>query len=322
LIVNVDPENKNLLEYFDFLSETLGYPPLHRNFTSDVVESDGLKLHIDVYEYNPKAPTVIFIPGTAIYAMCYAELMYKIGESGYNVIGIDPRGHGRSQGERGNYTVEEIMKDVENVISYAIDRFNNKVSLMGSSQGGIVAFYIAAKDKRIQTVVCQNIADLASPESHKLTRFPSVTKYLKPIIANFGHVFSDTQIPLSAYLNLDLIKIKYFGTAANFIEKDPIALKSVSLRALRSLATTPLPAPVESIETPVLVIQGSYDTIFPVSYTQKIFDKLQCKKELIVFPELSHAIMTENVEEIYPPIINWLNSVYNKKSRKRQKNAA
>ncbi len=301
---------ENLVDYFEFLQTEYGYPSLHDQFYWDEVDSDGLKLHLDVYEHHPKAPTIVFIPGTAIYAMCYGEMLYKLGEAGYNVVGFDPRGHGRSQGVRGDYTIAEIMTDARNVISYAIRKFNKKVSLMGSSQGGIVTFYVAAVEDRIQSAVCHTFADLAHQESVRLTRYPNLSSVLRPWIANFGGVFSDTQIPIGMYLDLDSVEVKYFGSASKFIESNPLALKTISLRALRSLAHTPLPKPVEQITTPVMVFQGTADSIFPMDYTQKIYDQLICKKKIHFFEGLNHALNTEDVSVILKPVLNWLKEIY------------
>lgn len=301
---------ENLVDYFEFLQTQYGYPSLHDQFYWDEVESDGIKLHLDVYEYNKKAPTIVFIPGTAIYAMCYGEMLYKLGEAGYNVVGFDPRGHGRSGGVRGDYTIPEIMNDARSVISYAINKFNKKVSLMGSSQGGIVTFYMAAVEDRIQSAICHTFADLAHQESVRLTRYPNLSSVLRPWIANLGGVFSDTQIPINMYLDLDTVEVKYFGSAKKFIESNPLALKTISLRALRSLAHTPLSKPIEEITTPTMVFQGTKDSIFPLDYTQKIYDRLTCKKRIHFFEGLNHALNTEDVSIILKPVLEWLKEIY------------
>src|SRR5688572_18240139 len=171
----------SVTEYFEFITKELGYPPLYKYFAEDWIECDGNKLHLDIYEVGKDAPTIIFIPGTAIYALCYGELLHKFGENGYNVIGLDPRGHGRSEGIRGDYTIPELMRDVDATITYAITRFNDSISLVGSSQGGILALYMAAKDARVKSVVCQNIADLTAPETLSLVKYPSITRLLKPL---------------------------------------------------------------------------------------------------------------------------------------------
>jgi pimeloyl-ACP methyl ester carboxylesterase len=310
MYVSKDKTFPSLNAYFDYIVETVGFPPVHTYFKTDTVISDGLKLHVDIYEYDKDAPTIVFIPGTAIYGLCYGELLYKLGQTGYNIVSFDPRGHGQSEGVRGDYTISEIMKDAGNVVTYAIDRFNDKVSLLGSSQGGIVAFYMAAKDERINSVICQNFADLTSPDTLQLSRHPRLFKYLKLLIAKAGDVLPDVQVPVNSYIDLDKIPVQYFGSAKNFMESDPLCLKTISLRALQSLAHTEMAKPVEEIKVPVMVLQGTADSIFPVAYTQKIFDKITTKKKFSQFPGRSHAVLHEDTDAVIPEITSWLKEIY------------
>ncbi len=310
MYVSKEKTFQTLHEYFDYIADTLGYPRVHEYFKTDWVLSDGLKLHVDVYEYDPNAPTIVFIPGTAIYALCYGDLLYRLGQSGYNIVGFDPRGHGQSEGVRGDYTITELMKDAENVITYAINRFNKKVTLMGSSQGGIVAFYMAAKDERLDSVICQNFADLTAEETLQLARHPRLFKYLKLLIAKAGGIIPNTQVPVTSYIDLEKIPVQYFGNAKNFMDSDPLTLKTISIRALQSLAHTEMAKPVGEIKVPVMVLQGTADSIFPVSYTQAIYDKLTCRKKFVQFPGRSHAVLHEDVEEVIPALTGWLHDTY------------
>ena len=310
MITSKDKTFNTINDYFDYIAETLGYPRVHEYFKSDTVLSDGIKLHVDVYEHDPYAPTLVFIPGTAIYGLCYGELLYKLGQKGFNIVAFDPRGHGQSEGERGDYTITEIMRDAQHVVTYAIHRFNKKVSLMGSSQGGIVAFYMAAKDERLNSVICQNFADLTSEDTIQLARHPRLFKYIKLMIARYGHRLPNAQIPVTSYIDLEKIPVKYFGSAKNFMESDPLALKTVSLRALQSLAHTEMAKPVEEIKVPVMVLQGTADSIFPVTYTQKIFDRLTCKKKFSLFPDKSHAVLHEDADNVIPEVVSWLHEIY------------
>jgi alpha-beta hydrolase superfamily lysophospholipase len=301
-------------EYFDYMADTLGYPPYHHYFKSETVISDGLKLHLDVYEYDKKAPTIVFVPGTAVYALCYSEILFKLGEAGYNVIGLDPRGHGQSEGPRGDYTIPELIRDVEATIDYAIKRFGKKVSLMGSSQGGIISFYLAAKDERLDSVICQNFADLTGEETTRLTRHPVLFKYLRILIGNSkaSDLIPNAMIPMSAYIDLDSIQVRYFGSIRQFVDNDPLAVKSISVRALQSLGQTAMGKPIEKIKVPVMVFQGDADTIFPVNYTKKLFARITTKKKMTIYPNMSHALMSENVDEILPDILDWLRDIYSK----------
>ena len=207
--------------------------------------------------------------------------------------------------------MDELMRDTQQAITYAIKRFNDKVSLFGSSQGGIVAFYLAAKEDRIDSVICQNFADLTDSETVNLARYPNLAKAIKPLLVGFGDtLFGETQVPVSVYLDLEKIKIQRFGTAKEFISSDPLALDSVSIRALRSLTNTALPRKISEIEVPVMVFQGTADSIFPVEYTQAIFDRLTCKKHFEIFEGMNHALVIDNVEEVIIPIVKWLRGIY------------
>jgi pimeloyl-ACP methyl ester carboxylesterase/uncharacterized membrane protein YhhN len=303
-------EFETIEDYFRFMIDELGFPDIIHFFESDSVASGGLNLNVDVHEVDKNAPTVVFVPGTSVYGLCYAEILYEIGKHGYNVVAIDPRGHGRSEGPRGDYTIEELMDDVENVIAYAKNRFNDRVTLMGSSQGGIVSFYLASKGIQVDSVVCQNFADLAWKETFNIARFPVLARMSTPLIKLAGILLPGVTVSTLTYLDLKRIKIKYFGNLHNFIVNDPFTISKISLRAARSLVNAEMPNPIESIKVPIFVFQGSDDIVFPVKYTEKIFERLTCQKQMKVYPGCDHAIMVENVELITPDILDWLDRLY------------
>lgn len=304
------PPASSFEKYFLKLAIDLGWQEHLRMFTSNHIYSQGIKLHLDIIEVNKKAPTLVFIPGTSVYGLCFAELLALIAQQGYNIVSFDPRGHGLSEGLRGDYTINELVIDAKSTITYALENFNENVALMGCSQGGIAAFYTAADDDRLKTVICQNIADLGSSDTHQLSRKPELLKKIKPIFMQLANIFPKMQIPISAYLDLQNRPIKHFGTVGNFIQSDPITLKTIRLRALQSLANTQLAKPIEQIKTPMLVMQPGDDHIFPLSYTQNLFDKLNCKKQLEIFPNLQHVMMFENSQTVAPVIIKWLNNIF------------
>jgi pimeloyl-ACP methyl ester carboxylesterase len=297
-------------EYFQFMIDELGFPDILHFFESKLIPSGNVNINIDIHTVSKDAPTLIFVPGTSVYGLCYAEILHEIGKAGYNIIAIDPRGHGRSEGKRGDYTIEELMFDVETVVQYAKETFNQKVSLMGSSQGGIVCFYLAAKNIQVDSIICQNFADLAWEETNSIARYPKLAKMGKPLIRFLGKAFPNLTVSTLSYLDLKSIKVKYFGNLYNFIVEDPYAVSKISLRAARSLVNAPMAMPVENIKIPIFVFQGDSDIVFPVAYTQKLYNKLTCKKQMKLYPGCDHAIMVENVGLIKDDLIAWLNESY------------
>jgi alpha-beta hydrolase superfamily lysophospholipase len=295
-------------DYFTHLLEENGMPNILGDFIEETTTVGGVSVHLSVLRTNEVAPTVVFIPGTATYAMCYAEFLHALYRSGINVVGLDPRGHGQSQGLRGHYTIHSIMEDAEHAIHYAKQHFSGPVHLVGSSQGGITALYLATKGVSVDSVVCQNIADLTAKESTKLSRFPWLGRLGKPVLKFFARVIPKARIPIHSYLALYKVRVKHFGNARRFMQEDPLALEHITLSTLASLAGTNLPNPLTTLMVPVFVFQGDADEIFPVAYTKRLVDAIGSpKKEFKIYLERGHGIMVNNPSEVAHDIIHWIN---------------
>jgi pimeloyl-ACP methyl ester carboxylesterase len=209
----------------------------------------------------------------------------------------------------------ELVRDTEAVIQYSLERYSRNVFVVGSSQGGIVAFYIAASQSRVRGVVCHNLADLSDPESVRLTRYPTLSRLLKPLLA-ISRIAPNVQIPISLYLDLKREETRLFGNAKNFVDQDPLALKSISLRAMASLANTPLPCPLEKVPTPVMILHGEKDSIFPRDYVEKIFERLPQPKMFHLVKDRPHLLLTDYVDEVIPPVEQWFREMLSRPSPK------
>ncbi len=178
-----------LKQHFKEISTRRGTPDYFDRFESDSVVSGGLTLHMDIIDVNRQHPTVVFMPGTNAYAMLYGDLLTELADRGHNIVGFDPRGHGRSEGARGSYTLGELVADMRSVIAHARQRFGDPVVVAGSSQGGITAFYLAATGAPVAGVICHNAADLSDPDSVRLTRFPRIGRLLKPVLPLLARIW-------------------------------------------------------------------------------------------------------------------------------------
>ncbi len=118
------------------ICEKRGKKNFFDRFEKASIYSGGLKLHLDIIDVSKSKPTIVFMPGTNAYAILYGELLTALADNGYNIVGFDPRGHGRSEGERASYTLPELMADMRAAIKYARNRFGNPIVVSGSSQGG------------------------------------------------------------------------------------------------------------------------------------------------------------------------------------------
>ena len=304
------PSREELAIYLDWLTGVVGMPEIRSSYREEVLQAGGRGLRLYHFASQPGDPVVVFIPGTSVYALLYGEFMLKLSRAGFNVIGFDPRGHGMSEGKRGVYTLGELVDDARAVIGHAIEKYGNRVALAGSSQGGMAAFYAAAADPRLKAAICHNIIAPDEPDNYRMTRWPSVYKValaLEPLMGMIPQgLKAHMMTPVSLYLDLGAEPCRFFPEVARFLKEDPLAVNSVSLAALISLAKTPMARKVEDIETPIMVIHAGQDNIFPEDYVRRVFDRLTCPKEWLYMPEAPHLVMTDFVDDILPPIVHWL----------------
>ncbi len=283
-----------------------GVPNFFDRFEPDAFFSDGLKLHLDVIRTDPARPTVVFMPGTNAYAMLYGEFLTVLADQGYNIVGFDPRGHGRSQGARGSYTLPELLSDLRSAVAFARSRFGDPVAVAGSSQGGITAFYLAASGDPVACAVCHNLADLNDPAGVRLTRTPLLSRMIRPWVPRLARLFPEWKVPMTAYLDLKREPVRGMGNAWKVLREDPLLVPFVRLKGMASLGNTPLPRPVEQIATPVMVIHGEKDTIFPRDYVEEIYGRLTCRKTFKCYDGLPHYLIVDHVDRILPDVVQWL----------------
>lgn len=272
-------------------------------FEADRVRSDGIELHLDVIPISRGTPTVVFVPGTAVYGLIFADFLAALADRGYNIVSFDPRGHGRSGGRRGSYTIAEIVRDARAVIGYARERFGGPVFVAGSSQGGIAAFYTAATGEELAGAICHNAADLADPRNAELTAHPVAARLLARAVRAAAAVAPNAGFDMQWYFRL---LSRGHDDVKGLLAADPLALKIVRLRSLASLAWTEMARPVEQIATPVFILHGERDSIFPLPYMRRIYDRLTCDKSMKVYPGVDHFLITGHATRVATDVADWI----------------
>jgi alpha-beta hydrolase superfamily lysophospholipase len=273
------------------------------------VFSGGVNLHLDVIEVDRNRPTIVFMPGTNAYAVLYGEFLSALADNHYNVVGFDPRGHGRSGGRRGSYTLPELVEDMRAAVGYARNRFGDPIVASGSSQGGITAFYLAAEGYPIAGVICHNLADLGDPETVRITRSPGLSRIMRPILTRLAKIFPELKVPITSYINLKGEPIRGLGNSKDLLFRGPLLVPYIRLKGMASLANEKLPCPVEEISTPVLILHGAKDIIFPQEYVERIYNRLTCRKSLKVYHDFHHYVLFDHIDAILPDVLEWLEAI-------------
>ncbi|MBD3212306.1 MAG: alpha/beta fold hydrolase [Candidatus Lokiarchaeota archaeon] len=277
------------------------------------INSENIDIHIDIYGKELHTDkNIIFVHGTSVYSRFYAEFLYRLYKKEYRVFAPDLIGHGLSGGSRGHFTMKIFTRIIYDLTSYIRERFGNKIVVMGSSLGGITAFYCAANDPRLNGAVCHNAAIFDEKAYKRIIDIKGILKVLLPTVPLLARVLPKLHLSVFLYLDFkELAKDEDVLESIEYLLDDEFFTEKYSLIALTTQLKAPLARPVEDIETPIMIINGDNDYLFSVDYMREIYDRLTCKpKKLEIIENGSHLIFQEHIDEALDSIISWLEILF------------
>ncbi|TAL35008.1 MAG: alpha/beta hydrolase [Spirochaetes bacterium] len=267
----------------------------------ETVQSNGKTLHIDVYEADTANPVIIFIPGMGCYAGIYEEFLSGLAGEGFTVIGVDLPGHGRSSGARGVFTFDEIMTAISDIVSYSIDRYHERVGLMGSSLGGTFALYAAMHEKRLKAVLCHDAMDI-SRDLPVPARFPRVIRFLTRL-RFLADLMPRLPVPLRLLVNW------------SHVVESPLMLDSIiqdknmvwyySLGSWNSFLAYRPSGELGRISVPLKIIVGDRDLLFTPVHCKKIAERIGMSGAPVEVLKGGHALPLEKISRTIDVSRRW-----------------
>lgn len=112
-----------------------------------ITTDDGLQLHLRHWPATAAAARgqLLIVHGLGEHIERYAHVATALNAQGWDVHGWDHRGHGRSQGRRGDIPDSDaILRDTARVVD-AVRQPGRRFVLIGHSMGGLVAARFAAE---------------------------------------------------------------------------------------------------------------------------------------------------------------------------------
>lgn len=218
-----------------------------------ITSYDGLKLHGRYYAVRDGAPVIIAFHGYRSAALRDCAIGFSLGlKYGYNVLAVDQRAHGMSEGHVITFGIKERY-DCRSWISYIKDRFGEDrlVILIGISMGA--ATVLMAADLDLPANVKGIIADSA---------YSSPADIIRKVCRDIGY-------PVKLTYPFVRLGARIFGS---------FDLGAAS--AVRSANNTNLP---------ILLIHGEKDLFVPCEMSRKIHANTS-NAQLYTFPDAGHGL--------------------------------
>ncbi len=239
-------------------------------------DSDGRLSSGSYYQVwgGPSASAeVVVAHGYAEHSGRYAHVAKDLVNAGLRVWALDHRGHGRSEGERGDIVSwEAAVADVDRLVDLAAAD-GRAVFLLGHSMGGAIATaYALAHQDRLAGLVLSAPALLLSPELAALKDLPEIPA-----------------LPLADAVSTDLAVVQAY-------KDDPLVHHGAPPRNLLEVfATTPeLLERLVDVALPVLVMHGSADLLVPSAVLAEVVSGVSSVDLTArLWPGLFHEILNE-----------------------------
>ena len=240
---------------------------------------DNLKLHA-LFINNNTNKTIICVHGYKA-----KDGLYDFGMSakflnslGYNLLFVDNRAHGLSQGKYIGFGVLDSI-DVNSWVDYLVTNMKQEtIILYGMSMGG---------------------ATVLNTDSSPSDSSPGSSQ-VKAIIADCGFASGYDEV---AYQ----IKKMYHLPSFPLVPISNILLK---LLAKYSLKDKEAYKSIKNYKNNLLIIHGGKDHFVPTSDAYKIFDNTTCHKKILIVPGASHAKSYLKDTELYEQTIKeFLNEI-------------
>ena len=266
------------------------------NARSIYLDDRGTKLHILLWEKRQRDPCIIFIHGMGLHSLFFSGFMSKLSEQGFNVLGLDIQGHGRSGGDRGHFTMQRATENVSRSIDWILETYNERVGVMGISLGGMITFYSVANDARIRSAVCAGLAHPKLPIRRGFTRlFLKIGAKLRP----------KKRLSLLNIVPLD--KVTSDQTLQNVIMTDDLVVPEYTLQAVASFMAIKPRTPFEQIRTPIFIMVGEHERILTPEYCKRVYDLINAEKKFVVIPDAGHLLFIEHISVSLPLVVEWFN---------------
>jgi len=257
-----------------------------------VTTSDGITLFLRKWEsQSPSNKVILILHGITAHSGPYEMFANAISKTGFTAVGLDLRGHGLSDGIRGDYpSKERLINDLVETIVYLKKKYSTLL-LFGHSLGVLTALITKKNSKeKIDGLILLSAGKTVNPGVYKN---PSVLQKLKILVSS---IFRPSK-PV----------INYYREGISGLD-DPLFNFNYTLRFMRLVSFQDLDFS-EEIECPVILGVGEHDEIFSVESAQSLLDEIPSKdKKFFIMTGAKHAV--EFSDDVFKEIKSWLSAKF------------
>ena len=264
-------------------------------------DKNGVKFHLQAWEPDAKSKAVVvLLHGLGEHIARYSVVSEALVKAGFDVMGFDLRGHGRSGGRRGhtpNY--EALLDDIDILLNRVTDRYPRRpVFLYGHSLGGTLAInYVLRRSPRIQGVIA------TAPWLRAVAEAPPLKAMLARMLELILPTYTESWAQEPAALSRD-------PAVASAFERDPLVHNLITARMYRACTQEGLWALEHAAEfpLPLLLMHGTEDRLTSWEASQEFAHRLGKRVTWWLWDGWYHELHNEPQRaRMLRTMVNWMN---------------
>jgi alpha-beta hydrolase superfamily lysophospholipase len=268
---------------------------------SSLTMQDGTRLHVvDFHPASPATASVVVMHGLGEHAGRYRHVAAFFASRGYAVRTYDHRGHGRSEGKRGDVPGDStLLDDAHAVMADWCAQPGTPAStplLLGHSMGGLFAASFATSARMPLSGLVLSSPALGLPMNAAQKLLLRVLTALAPGLAVSNGL-------KSRYLSHDAAVVAAY-------KADPLVHDRISARLLNAMLAAIAGArqSAGSLSIPVLLLVAGQDKLVDAQGSRDFHARLQpAQARLIEYPSLYHELFNEtDADRVFGDLDDWL----------------
>ena len=270
-----------------------------------VKTSDGATLFVRRWSAREESPaSVLILHGITAHSGAYGPMVAEgLAAAGYEVFGMDLRGHGLSDGKRGDYpSGRRFAEDLRETLE-AVKRKSRKLVVLGHSLGVLSAIVAVKNDPRaVDGLILMSAARRIRAGAYPKPSAAATLKMLVGITVLKGSRL--IEYSRSGQVGLDDPLFNFQYSARCYSGLYGVGAMKVARMMASGMIDSPNLDVGRRLEIPVLVAVGDGDELFSTEAAKEFFDTMDTgDKEFLVIPGMRHAVWPRGA---YAPVADWL----------------
>ena len=272
---------------------------------------NGIDVHLDRLAVPESPIKVIVLHGAGAYGRVMAPAAVIARKHGWETLSPDLPGYGLTSVERERMDYGLWIDCITALIDAELARDGRPIVLFGVSLGGLLAYHVAARSKRVVGLVATTLAD---PREPAVRQGFARTKLLGSaglwMLEAFRPITDGLPLPMRFMSKMDRISNK--PELAALCERDPLGGGNwVPARFLRTLMHTAPDVEPEAFDVcPVLLTHPGVDRMTEISLSRRFFDRLCGPKRMVVLEGASHMPTEQpGVEQMERAVVEFVSSI-------------